>query len=81
MERTEALRSISYELVEYIQESVPVDFDHIKQMPTSFLFAGKTYRIREILGRFRLHETSPQNAFLICAASDEVYFLNFTPGL
>jgi hypothetical protein len=51
MEKTEALRSIAYDLVEYIQKPVSVDFDNAKQMPVSFCFEGKTHRVKEVLGR------------------------------
>jgi len=77
MERTEALRSIAYDLVEYIQKRVSVDFDNGAQRPISFLFKGNTHNIGEVLGRFRLRETSPSHAFLVCTGRDEVYFLYF----
>lgn len=79
MEKVEALRSIAYDLVEYIQKKVKVDFDNAGQMPFSFLFAGKTHRVGEVLGRFKTRETSPANAFLVCWDGDEVYFLYFHP--
>jgi len=79
MEKAEALRSIAYDLVEYIQRKVKVDFDNVRQMPLSFAFAGKTHRVGEVLGRFKTRETSPANAFLVCSEGDEVYFLYFHP--
>jgi formylmethanofuran dehydrogenase subunit E len=38
MDRAEALRSIRYDLLEYIQKRVSVDFDNVMQMPVCFTF-------------------------------------------
>jgi formylmethanofuran dehydrogenase subunit E len=77
MDKSEALRSIRYDLLEYIQKKVKVDFDNAGQVPVSFTFGGKTYVVGEVLGRFRTREEHPLNAFLVNASSGEVYFLYF----
>ena len=81
MEKPEALRSIAYDLVEYIQKKVTVDFDNAGQMPLSFLFSGKIHKVGKVLGRFRTRKTSPPYAFLVCSEGDEVYFLYFHPWI
>jgi formylmethanofuran dehydrogenase subunit E len=71
------LRSIRYELFEYIQQKVRVDFDNARQEPVSFTFDGKTYTVGEVLGRFRTRENHPVEAFLVCSNDNEVYFIYF----
>lgn len=77
MDRAEALRSIRYDLVEYIQKRVRVNFDNARQAPVSFAFAGKTHAVGEVLGRFRTQKGHSPNAFLVHVKSDDVYFLYF----
>ena len=77
MDRSEALRSIRYDLVEYIQKKVKVDFDNSTHSPTSFRFGGKSYMVEEVLGRFRTQRQCPQNAYLMQVGENKVFFLYF----
>jgi len=77
MKAAEALRSIRYDLMEYIQKKVRVDFDNVLQMPVHFTLGGKKHIVHEILGRFRTQAKDHINAFLVQADNDEVYFLYF----
>ncbi|MBU0653377.1 MAG: hypothetical protein KKG96_10945 [Proteobacteria bacterium] len=77
MDRAEALRSIRYDMLEYIQQKVKVDFDHTRQIPVSFTFKGKNYTVGDVLSRFKTQENHWANAFLVCSKYDEVYFLYF----
>jgi hypothetical protein len=77
MNAAEALRSIRYDLMEYIQKKVRVDFDNALQMPVYFTFRGKKYIVHEILGRFRTQAKCHINGFLVKADNGEVYFLYF----
>ena len=79
MEKAEALRSISNDLVEYIQKKITVNFDNTEQIPLSFQFAGENHPIEEVLGRFRVREMNAATAFLVCSKNDQVYFLYFQP--
>ncbi len=77
MERAKALRSIRYDLLEYIQKRVSVDFDNVMQMPVCFTFRGKKHIVHEILGRFRTQAKRHINAFLINVDGGDIYFLYF----
>lgn len=77
MNKSEALRSIRYDLVEYIQKKVRVDFDNARQMPVSFTFSGTLHVIHDVLVRFRTQSGNPINAYLMQVKSNEVYFLYF----
>jgi formylmethanofuran dehydrogenase subunit E len=79
MNRDEALRSIQEDLLEYIQKKVKVDYDNLRQKPTSFLYHGKTHRIDETLGRFRMLESRSVDAFLVRVVGGDVYCLVFQP--
>ena len=76
MDRAEVLRSIRFELFEYIQKRVMVNFDNFRQMPVSFTFNGRTYRVGELIGRFKTADERPINAYLV-QASEEIFFLYF----
>jgi formylmethanofuran dehydrogenase subunit E len=77
MDKSEALRSIRYDLVEHIQQKVRVDFDNVLQMPVSFIFAGALHEVDDVLVRFRTQSEQPINAYLMQMKNDEVYFLYF----
>ncbi|NOX79954.1 MAG: hypothetical protein GXP57_02475 [Deltaproteobacteria bacterium] len=77
MDKTEALRSIHYDLLEYIQRKVRVDFDYARQRPVSFTVGGKKHVVGEVVGRFRTRREYPVNAFLVRENSDDVFFLYF----
>ncbi|MGM0665126.1 MAG: hypothetical protein ACQET7_13215 [Thermodesulfobacteriota bacterium] len=65
MNKEAALRSIHEDLLEYIQGKVKVDYDNLRQEPTSFRYNGKTHWIDETLGRFRILESRSVDAFLV----------------
>jgi formylmethanofuran dehydrogenase subunit E len=77
MNVTEALRSIRYDLLEYIQKKVRVDFDNASQMPVHFTYRGKRYGVSEIFGRFRTQSNGHLNGYMLRADDGEVYFLYF----
>ena len=77
MNVAEALRSIRYDLLEYIQKNVRVDFDNALQMPVTFTYRRKRYGISEIFGRFRTQSKYHLNGYLVRADDNEVYFLYF----
>ena len=77
MDRAEALRSIRYDMLEYIQKRVKVDFDNARQVPVSFTFGGKKHVVEEVLGRFRMQKETPTNAFLVNESGGKIYFLYF----
>ncbi len=83
MNAPEALRSIRYDLLSYIQERVRVDFDNVSRLPLHFFYRMKWYKVREVLGHFRVREDGFSNGFLLKANDEEVYFLyfhEFMPG-
>lgn len=77
MNAAEALRSIRFDWVRYIQERVRVDFDNRLQAPVQFLHGEDRRFIRKLLGRFRVREGGFLNGFLVKADDEEVYFLYF----
>lgn len=77
MNAVDALRSIRYDLIEYIQKKVRVDFNNALQVPVHFTLGGKKHIVHETLGRFRTQAKGHMNAFLVKADNDEVYFLYF----
>jgi len=77
MDRSEALRSIRYDLFEYIQKKVTVDFDNSSQSPDSFTLNGETRLINEVLCSFQLDSEKNINAFLIGTDDGEVYLIYF----
>ncbi len=77
MNRAEALRSIRYDLVEYIQKNVRVNFDNTLQMPVCFILGGEKHIVHEVLGRFRVQEKRHVNSFMVKADNEEVYFIYF----
>ncbi len=56
-----------------------MDYDNLRQKPTSFLYHGKTHRIDENLGRFRMLESRSVDAFLVRVVGGDVYGLVFQP--
>ena len=77
MDTEEALRSIQYDLVEYIQKNVRVDFDNVLKIPVSFIQRGESHTVYEILVHTRLRSSLCTNGFLVKADNEEVYFLYF----
>ena len=77
MNAIEAIRSVRYDLLEYIQEKVIVDFDNNRKLPVGFTHKRKRHSTREILGCFRTQPNCHINAFLVRTEDEEVYFLYF----
>jgi formylmethanofuran dehydrogenase subunit E len=77
MDTPEALRSIRYDLVEYIQKKVCVVFDDTRHAPVTFTYCNKRYVVEKVLFRLRTASEQPVNAYLIQVNGDEVYFLYF----
>jgi formylmethanofuran dehydrogenase subunit E len=77
MNVTEALRSIRYDLLEYIQKKVRVDFDNTLQMPVHFSYRRKRHVISEVFGHFKTRSNRHVNAFLVRDDDGEIYFLYF----
>ncbi|MBL0700103.1 MAG: formylmethanofuran dehydrogenase subunit E family protein, partial [Desulfosarcina sp.] len=77
MDAAEALRSIRFDLLEYIQEKVIVDFDNDGRLPVEFARKRKKYNINKVIGFFRTRSNLPINAFLVKTGDEEVYFLYF----
>ena len=83
MNAPEALRSIRYDLLSYIQERVHVDFDNVSRLPLHFFYRTQRYTVREVFGHFRVREDGFSNGFLLRANDEEIYFLyfhEFMPG-
>lgn len=77
MEQAEALRAIHYDHLEYIQQKVQVDFDNQRQKPVSFIFAGRTHVIGDIVGRFKMLEDQPANGFLVEVFDRNIFYLYY----
>jgi hypothetical protein len=77
MNAAEALRSIRYEWLSYIQEKINVEFDNAMQEPFHFTHRETSHMVREVLGRFRARDDGLMNGFLVKADDSEVYFLYF----
>ncbi len=75
MDKTEALRSIHFDQLEYIQQKVRVDFDNRRQMPVSFTFAGQTHQVVGIVARVKMHPNQPANGYLVEATDKNVFYL------
>ncbi len=76
MDKTEALRSIQYDLFEYIQKEVTVEVDS-NGLPIGFRRGRERHSITRVLDYFRTQPGWPINAFLIEDDYEEVYFLYF----
>jgi len=77
MNAAEALRSIRYDWLSYIQEKVRVDFDNVRQAPVHFTHRARMHLVSDVLGRFRNRDGSGLNGFLVKSNDGEVYFLYF----
>ncbi len=77
MNAAEALRSIRYDWLSYIQEKVRVSFDNGMQAPVHFRHGSRELLIHEVLGRFRMRAGCGPTGFLVETDDREVYFLYF----
>jgi len=77
MDAVEALRSIRFDLLEYIQEKVIVDLDNDGRLPVEFTRKRKKYYINRVIGFFKTGSNWPINAFLVETEDEDVYFLYF----
>lgn len=82
MDKSEALRSIDYDLVEYIQQKVQVDFDNADQRPISFKFSGKSSQKKVI--KIRLDSKTsgmPYSGLIGARSSDNLNRNSSNPNL
>jgi len=77
MDATEALRSIRFDLLEYIQEKVIVIFDNDGRLPVEFTRNREKHNINKVIGFFRTRSNLPVNAFLVETGDEDIYFLYF----
>ena len=77
MDTVEAVRSIRFDLLEYIQEKVIVDLDNDGRLPVEFTRKREKYNINKVIGLFRTGANWPINAFLVETEDEDVYFLYF----
>ena len=77
MDAVEALRSIRFDLFEYIQEKVIVDLDNNGGLPVEFTHKRKKHNINKVIGLFKTGSNRPINAFLVETEDEDVYFLYF----
>jgi hypothetical protein len=75
MDNTEIWRSIHFDQLKYIQRKIRVDFDNRRQQPVSFFFAGQTYRVDEVVGRFKLVAGQPPTSYLVETTDRSIYYL------
>jgi formylmethanofuran dehydrogenase subunit E len=75
MNKTEALRSIHFDQLEYIQRKVWVDFDNERQQSVSFTFAGQTHQVGGIIGRFKMLAEQSPSGYLVEATDRNVFYL------
>jgi formylmethanofuran dehydrogenase subunit E len=77
MDKTEILRSIHHDQLEYIQRKVRVNFDNRLQEPVSFTLAGRTHLISEVVGRFKMFTDQPPNSYLVEADDRNIFYLYY----
>jgi len=77
MNRSDALRSIHCDHLEYIQRKVRVDFDNERQEPISFRFDGRNHKINYVIGFFRTIADQPVNGYLVEAADHNIFYLYY----
>jgi formylmethanofuran dehydrogenase subunit E len=77
MDRTEMLRSIHHDQLEYIQRKVRVDFDNRQQEPVSFTFGGQLHTVSEVVGLFKTFVDQPPNGYLVEATDQSVFYLYY----
>jgi hypothetical protein len=49
MDRSEVLRAIHYDQLEYVQRKVNVDFNSHRRQPAGFFFARHYYPVTEVI--------------------------------
>ncbi len=74
-----ALRSIRYDLLDYIQQKVAVDFHPGLQHPAGFVYMQRRHRVTCTLGRYRTRQDLGINGYLVQTESGQVFFLYFDP--
>ncbi len=77
MNSAEALRSIRYDWLHYIQKEVRAEFDNTRQTPLHFTHGAVHRSVREVLGRFRIRPDGFPNGYLVKTDDNEVFFLYF----
>ncbi len=77
MDSVVALRSIRYDLIDYIQQKVAVSFHPDLQRPVGFVFGRRRHRVTHTLGRYRTRDDPGFNGYLVHTDSGQVFFLYF----
>lgn len=79
MERTEVLRSIDLEQLDYIQQEIEVVCDDDRQLPVGFAFAGKMFPVNRILCRCKIAEDHSGFGYLVEIGDRNVFYLYNQP--
>ena len=79
MERTEVLRSIDLEQLDYIQQKIEVVCDSDQQFPVGFAFAGKMFPVNRILYRCKIAEDNSGYGYLVEIGNQNVFYLYNQP--
>ncbi|BHH85574.1 FmdE family protein [Desulforhopalus sp. 52FAK] len=75
MKRTEVLRSIDLEQLDYIQQKIEVVCDNVHQLPVGFAFAGKMFPVNRILCRCKIAEDHLGHGYLVEVGVGNVFYL------
>lgn len=75
MDKSEALRAIHHDQLEYIQKNVAVDFDNHRQMPLTFHYRGRSYAVEDLVCSCRTNLEHATAGYLVQVQGDEVYYL------
>lgn len=75
MERTEVLRSIDLEQLDYIQQEIEVVCDNDQQLPIGFAFAGKMFPVNRIFCRCKTAEDHSGYGYLVEIGDQNVFYL------
>jgi hypothetical protein len=77
MDSVVALRSIRFDLLDYIQKKVAVDFSHGLQRPVRFTRGRRCYHVTETLGCYRTRHDRCPGGYLVQTDNGQVFFLYF----
>jgi formylmethanofuran dehydrogenase subunit E len=79
MERTEVLRSIDLEQLDYIQQKIEVIWGNDLQLPVGFTFAGRMFPVSRILWRCKIAENQSGYGYLVEIGDRDVFYLYNQP--
>lgn len=77
--RTEVLRSIDLEQLDYIQQKIEVVCDDDRQLPVGFAFAGKMFPVNRILCRCKIAKDHSGYGYLVEIGDRNVFYLYNQP--